>query len=392
MERIFSSKTRFSLRTWVIKTAMNSRQRLLTALECKAPDRVPISTYELVGYNSKAFENSDPSYARLMQAIRDKTDCICMWEPQPNAVFLESSHSADIDVKEVQECDTTISRKTIHTPKGDLHQTTKTIADVHTVWQTEHWCKSIQDVDKALSVPYEPVEYDVSDYERIKAEVGDNGMIMASLSDPLWMAADLMEFGEYTVWAMIETEHFAGTVSAMHERCMANLRIMLDVNVVDLYRICGPEYATPPYLPPEFFERFVVPYVSEMVDLIHSKGAKARLHCHGRIGEVLDMIIDTGSDGLDPCEAPPDGDIKLCEVKRRVGNRMSIFGNLELKLLERGTKEEIAEAVRQCMSAAKEGGGYVIMPTAGPINTPLAKKTEDNYLRFIDAALEYGRY
>jgi uroporphyrinogen decarboxylase len=201
-----------------------------------------------------------------------------------------------------------------------------------------------------------------------------------------------MEFGEYTVWAMTETEHFAGTVAAMHERCMENLRRMLDVNVVDLYRICGPEYATPPYLPPDSFNRFVVPYVSEMVDLVHSKGAKARLHCHGKIGQVLDMILETGSDGIDPCEAPPDGDITLSEVKKRVGTRMSVFGNLELKLLERGTEEDVEEAVKECMRAAKEGGGYVIMPTAGPINTPLAKKTEDNYLQFIDAALKYGRY
>jgi len=374
------------------KTAMNSRQRLFTALACNVPDRVPISTYELVGYNSEAFENNDPSYAPLMQAIREKTDCICMWEPKPNAVFLESSHPADMDVAESREGNATITTRTIHTPKGDLHQTTRTIADVHTVWQTEHWCKSIEDVTRALSVPYEPVEYDVSDYDRIESEVADNGIIMASLADPLWLTADLMEFGEYTVWAMTEGEHFAATVAAMHERCMENLRRMLDVNVVDLYRICGPEYATPPYLPPEFFERFVVPYVSEMVDLIHSKGARARFHCHGKIGQVLDMILDTGSDAVEPCEAPPDGDTTLADVKKRVGGRMCVLGNLQLKLLERGTEEKVEQAIRECMGAAKEGGGYVIMPTAAPINTPLAKKTEENYLRFIDTAVQYGRY
>ena len=30
---------------------MNSRERLLTALNCEIPDRVPISTYELVGFD-----------------------------------------------------------------------------------------------------------------------------------------------------------------------------------------------------------------------------------------------------------------------------------------------------------------------------------------------------
>ncbi len=104
------------------------------------------------------------------------------------------------------------------------------------------------------------------------------------------------------------------------------------------------------------------------------------------------MILETGADGIDPCEAPPDGDITLSEVKKRVGDRMCIFGNLQLRLLEAGTVNEVEEVVKVCMAAVKEKGGYVIMPTSAPINSPLAKKTEENYLHFIDTALRYGKY
>jgi hypothetical protein len=34
----------------------------------------------------------------------------------------------------------------------------------------------------------------------------------------------------------------------------------------------------------------------------------------------------------------------------------------------------------------------VIMPTAASFSAPLAQKSEGNYLRFIEAALEYGKY
>jgi len=129
-----------------------------------------------------------------------------------------------------------------------------------------------------------------------------------------------------------------------------------------------------------------------MVELIHSRGAKARLHCHGKIGDVLDPIAMTGADGLDPCEPPPAGDTPLVQVKERVGHDMCIFGNLELRLLETAAPDAIEEAVRECMRVGKPGGGYVIMPTAAPINVPLASRTEENYLRFIDAAVESGRY
>lgn len=372
--------------------AMTSRERLSAVLNGHKSDRVPISTYELAGYNSKSFENNEVSYKPLMDIIRKKTDCVCMWEPISNVVFLESTYPVESKAENIRQDCATVTTKTVQTPKGPLKQVTKIIDNVHTVWEVEHWCKSIEDVDKALSVPYESCDYDFSDFARIKAEVSDNGIIMSSLADPLWMAAALMNFGEYTVWAMTETEHFARTVEAMHQRCMENLRRMLDVQVVDLYRICGPEYATEPYLPPALFKRFVVPYVKDMTDLIHSKGARVRLHCHGRTNKVLDMIVETGCDAIDPCEAPPDGDIELAEVKKRIGDNVCIFGNVQLKLLENGTAEDVRRAVEKCMDSAKVGGRYVIMPTAAPINIPLSERTRENYLTFIDTALSLGRY
>ena len=371
---------------------MNSRERILTALSCGIPDRVPISTYELVGYNSVAWENNEPSYATLMDTIREHTDCLCMWGPSSNETFLCSSAPVHMESERRRERDTWVTHRVVQTPRGRLSQTTRTMDGVHTVWATDRWCKSTGDVDAALSVPYEPLDYDASEYARVREEVGDRGVIMASIGDPLLYAAELMAFGDFTIWAMTETEHFARTVGLLSERVLENLRRMLDAGAVELYRIYGPEYATPPFLPPEFFRRFVVPYVSEMVRLIHDKGSMARLHCHGRIGQVLDLILGTGADGLDPCEPPPDGDIALADVKARVAGRMCIFGNLELKLLEHGTAAAVEQAVRRCMQSAKQDGGYAIMPTAAPIDVPLSPKTEENYRRFIDVALELGEY
>jgi uroporphyrinogen-III decarboxylase len=141
------------------------------------------------------------------------------------------------------------------------------------------------------------------------------------------------------------------------------------------------------------FERFVVPHVTEMTRLIHSRGGKVRLHCHGKIGRVLDRILATGCDGIDPCEPPPDGDLELDEVKRRCQARgVSVWGNLELKLLENGTPDQVRAEVRRVMDQAKVGGGFVLMPTAAPIDVPLAPTTETNYRAFVEAGLELGQY
>jgi uroporphyrinogen-III decarboxylase len=374
---------------------MTSRERLLRTIRRQAADRVPVNTYELCAYNSKSFENNEPSYARLMSLIRTHCDTATMWNPSGDGGLAMSAYKsgAETVTSRVESEKMTVYSHTVKTPSGRvLTWEDKVFDDVETVWHTKHICKDTDDVDAYLSIPFVPVTYDFSDYARVKAETGDHGIVMASLGDPACTAMEIMEFGEATVWAMTETDHFAETMDELHRRNMINLERMLQAGVVDLYRICGPEYITPPYLPPKYFERFVVPYVSDMTRLIHRYGGLVRIHSHGKIGKVLKMILECGADAIDPCEAPPDGDITLADVKKQAGDKLCIFGNLQLKLLEHGTPEDVRKAVKLCMDSAKEGGGYVIMPTASPINVPLLPKTYGNYESFILSALEYGSY
>jgi uroporphyrinogen-III decarboxylase len=376
------------------------RRRLLNALAGGTPDRVPINTYELAGRNSLDWCNQQPSYRGLMDYIRAHTDCMTNWNPRPatdrytcEERFLCSDYPVEFDTHAETAGQFERTTRICHTPKGDLQQVTQKAADVHTTWHVEHWCKSTADVDKALSVPYEPARYDASDLPRVRAELGEEGLIIASIGDPAYLAAELMAFQDYMMWAFEETDHFARTVDIVAERVMENLRRQLECCVLDLYRIVGPEYFTPPYLAPAMFRRFGLPHVTEMTRLIHARGAKVRLHCHGKMGQVLDMILESGCDGIDPCEPPPDGDIALDEVKRRCQARgVSVWGNIELKLLEQGTPAQVRAEVQKVMAQAKKGGGFVLIPTAGPINVPLRPQTEANYTAFIDAGLEFGRY
>jgi uroporphyrinogen-III decarboxylase len=387
---IFSEKTE----VWT------SRRRLLEALACGTPDRVPINTYEMAGRDSLDWYNNQPSYARLMDYIRAHTDCITNWNPQPpndryigTDGFLGSGYLVETETRTETVGRSIRTTTVIHTPKGELCCVTQKDPAVNTTWIVEHYCKSTHDVDKALSVPYEPAQYDASDYPRVQAELGEQGIVMASLADPAYLAADLMSFQGYLLWLFEETSHYARTVEIVAERVMENLRRQLQCCTVDAYRICGPEYMTPPFCSPSMFRQFMVPRLKAMTDIIHKAGAKVRLHCHGKIGRVLDMILETGCDAIDPCEPPPDGDTDLGEVKRRsLAQGVSVWGNMELKLLEQGTPEQVREEVRRIMEKAKQGGGFVLLPTASPVNVPLSPKTEVNIMAFIDAGVEFGHY
>ena len=79
-------------------------------------------------------------------------------------------------------------------------------------------------------------------------------------------------------------------------------------------------------------------------------------------------------------------------MKAKIGQRVCLTGGIELKHLENATGGQIEQLVRDTMAAGKPGGRFIIMPTAAPINIPLSPRTESNYMRFIDTALQSGRY
>ncbi len=371
---------------------MTSRERLLAVCRGEMPDRVPISTYELVGWDQRNFCNLEPSYHGLMEYIRQKTDCIAMWDPASDQKLLCSAYDAHPETQKIELPDGYENVTRYRVGNRDLVTRTRFINGIYTSWKTEPLCKDSKDVDALMSLPFVPVTFDSSDAGRIWNELGDRGILMPSLADPAYLAMELMEFGESMVWVMSETEYFESVVKELHRRNMINLKTMLETTDADLYRICGPEYMCPPYLPPKYFERFMLPYLTDMVQLIHQYNRLVRVHCHGRIGRVIDMIVETGCDGTDPCEEIPDGDTTLEELKARVGDKLTLFGSMQLKLLETGCVEDVRRETARMLAAGKPNGRFVLMPTAAPINVPLRDKTVENYKAYIDTALACAAY
>ena len=157
-----------------------------------------------------------------------------------------------------------------------------------------------------------------------------------------------------------------------------------------MFRIIGPEACTPPYMPPAMFREFVVDYDRPLIDRIHRAGQLARVHCHGRIAEVTDLILGMEPDGLDPIEEPPGGDIALEDAKRILGQSMCLMGNIQESLFELHTPEDVRREVRRVLEIGKPGGRFVLLPTATPITVPLPARIEENLFAFAETGLEYG--
>lgn len=370
---------------------MNSTERLLAVHRGQPTDRVPVSTYELVGWNPRSWENTQPSYASLMQFIREQTDCMYM-----TGVSVPNTRAGEVEatVERWDDGDQHVTRRTEHVGGRPLVTVSSQSDTVNTTWTREHPVKDLDDLRAYMAKPWAPGEADFSKLERTWRELaGTHGLPLVSVGDPICELADAFEFGSFTVHAITETDAISAAMDQLHERYLERLRRILAGPVRDVvFRVVGPEYATPPYLPPALFRRFVTRYDAEYVRMIQQAGGIARIHCHGKIGRVVDQIAEMAPDALDPIEPPPDGDIDVATLKQRLGATVCLTGGIELKHLEHSPSDDIARLTRAAIEAGKPGGRFIVMPTAAPINIPLEPKTEQNYRTFIETALAVGRY
>ena len=157
-----------------------------------------------------------------------------------------------------------------------------------------------------------------------------------------------------------------------------------------LWRIFGPEYASPPYLPPRLFREYVCRYVGPMIEAIQRHDGYARIHSHGNLKDILDDIVGMGADGLDPIEPPPQGDVELSYVRERYGKDMVLFGNLEITDIENLPTEQLAEKVKRALEEGTSGSGrgFVLMPSACPYGRELSSLTMKNYEKIVEIVEE----
>ena len=158
-----------------------------------------------------------------------------------------------------------------------------------------------------------------------------------------------------------------------------------------LWRIYGPEYAAEPFLPPRLFREYVVRYTEPMVRAIHQQGGYARVHCHGRVGAILDLICEMGADATDPLEPPPHGDVSLASVRDKCGARLVLFGNIELSDIESMEPAEFERLVTRTLADGTRGHGrgFVLMPSSAPNGRQITPRILKNYETIVRLAEDF---
>ena len=137
---------------------------------------------------------------------------------------------------------------------------------------------------------------------------------------------------------------------------------------------------------PRHFREYVKPYQKEIVEHAHQKELKIVKHSDGNVWPILDDFLEVGFDGIHPIQ-PQCMDIG--EVKAHLAGKACIMGNIDCReLLPFGTEEEVEKAVKETIEVAAPGGGYIICSS----NSIHPGCKAENYIAMIGAVHKYGKY
>ncbi|TVR56553.1 MAG: hypothetical protein EA426_13445 [Spirochaetaceae bacterium] len=374
-------------------TNMTRRERLMATLRGEPVDRPPVSFYELNGLDENPDDDdrfniySHRSWWPLIDLTRRKTDRIVMRGVAYRSVTPDPIET--VSTTETIVCDgSAFTTHRVQTGSRVLTSRTRRDPDVNTIWTVEHLLKDLDDLRAFLSLPHlEPGgEVETGRVLEAEAALGDTGIVMIDTPDPLCLAASLFDMADYTVIAMTEQALFHQLLERFASILLPKTKAVAHALPGRLWRIYGPEYATPPYLPPALFREYVCRYVTPMIEAIHAGGGYARVHCHGNLKAVLDDIAAMGADGLDPIEPPPQGDVELRYVREKYGKDIVLFGNLEASDIENLPTELFAEKVKRAVAegSSGHGRGFVLMPSACPYGRILSSTAMRNYEKIVD--------
>jgi uroporphyrinogen decarboxylase len=125
--------------------------------------------------------------------------------------------------------------------------------------------------------------------------------------------------------------------------------------------------------PKSFYDIYYPCYVHLVRELKLSGAKKVILHSDGNIVDLLDMLIDTGIDGINPVE--PKAGMNIKKLKRKYGKKLAYIGGMcNSVVLVNGPHESIVKQAREIIDEAQDGGIVIGSHSIGP------DISVDNYL------------
>ncbi|MEW6356101.1 MAG: uroporphyrinogen decarboxylase family protein [Planctomycetota bacterium] len=374
---------------------MTGRERILTTMRHKEPDRVPISPRVAAWLQA---EFGSTSLATMMENLPDMDFMHIVGDGTLNVLdsYPDEYHLTEVkvDQRKYAEDDFLVVERTFHTPTGDLSDRTKIPPKGREFGvspnpiKTEHVVKRPEDL-QALRYILHEVNTNFGFVHKAQEEIGDRGVVMVCVRSALdHNAGYARDMQDLMMDYYDNRAFFDEMVGLFQERSLRIIKAALEGGVEFIF---GSWYfnSLSAGWSPAIFEEVFVPQIREHVSLTHEYGVYYDYYDDGKLSRTMEMIADAGVDVLETCTPPPVGDFDLAAAKRSIGGKTTLKGYVDLLyVIKHGTPDLVERTVREAMEIAKPGGGFII----GSSDSFREGTPRENIDTYFDACKRYGKY
>lgn len=342
---------------------MNSIERVQAAIELREPDRAPV---DLHNFQPAAYATGLPQrevYQNgelLAQAMLDA------WrEFGHDMILLENGTACS-----AQACGVEVIYRDDAAPAAHVPV-----------------LKRLEDVD-SLVVPDPYTAFPMCEILRaariLVREIGDRVWICARADQgPLDLACQLYPMDELMMeMALGEKDEY---IFRLLDYCrQVGMRYALALMETGAHSTSiGEAVASPDVISPKMYRKYPWRFEKQMADELGAQGIIVHNHICGNTASILEDFVATGAPVL---EIDHKTDVHLAKAAAR--GRACLLGNIDTRLLQSGTPDEVDAACRLALEAWKPGGGFIL----GPGCAMGATTPAENIHALVEAAKKYGTY
>jgi uroporphyrinogen decarboxylase len=213
--------------------------------------------------------------------------------------------------------------------------------------------------------------------------------IVAPLGPPyeLFYGLGTGDFEAWMITLATETDYVHGLYERIVDAWIENLRRFVDAveDRVQIIQFCDDfGMQTSLFLSVDMFRRQIMPHYQRGLAWIkRHTSMKIMLHSDGAIFPLIPSLIEMGIDVLNPVQTSA-ASMDPVALKQQFGDRLTFWGgSLDCQqTLPEGTPEQVASDVHEHIAALAPGGGYVF----APVHNIQAGVPAENIVAMFDAA------
>jgi uroporphyrinogen decarboxylase len=190
-----------------------------------------------------------------------------------------------------------------------------------------------------------------------------------------------------TLMLMLEAPEVMQAAIQQHtDYCIALDRVFAQEGVDALAP--GADYAmtTGLMFSPQLFVQLVLPSIIQQTRAARALGVYVLKHACGNNWAILDYFVQAGYDAYQSIQQSAGMDLPT--LKRKYGDRLTLWGGIPVETLVRGTAQQTRQDVLSALAAAAPGGGYILGSSHSVVNAT----RPENYLAMYETWRQYRDY